>query len=345
MSGIDKILTTHAKVIEEGYTAPSGQGFHSYAVSNLRGGVGKSSLAFNLAYEMSRKHPLLIGDVCPQCNMTEMLLGDLRPKVDVHDALNPKILGSAFGEVPKDLSYNVGQYCNDFKGGKGAHAIAGSAELFAFPSTLYSQLNLAYSKYPPSAVRGLLHGLRTVLEDEAKEIKAEKILLDTSPFYAGGTHLAWTSVDALVIPVRVDEHSIESLDLTLKMLSDDGRDFQQWNQRAGGLPAPKIAAVVMTMVGAKSQIKSVPDKASLMYIERALKIANEHAHLFNLADPSDAFVLTDDFHSAGRVSGAKRIPITELEVRSMHTVEGRRLQVNSSVTRYQRELKYLASVI
>ena len=54
--GLQKILDTHAKVIEEDYTRATGQNFRSYAVSNLRGGVGKSSIAFNLAFEISRKH-------------------------------------------------------------------------------------------------------------------------------------------------------------------------------------------------------------------------------------------------------------------------------------------------
>jgi hypothetical protein len=56
-------------------------------------------------------------------------------------------------------------------------------------------------------------------------------------------------------------------------------------------------------------------------------------------------VLTDDFHSAGRISGAKRIPISELKVGSFHRVENRRLQVNDSTIRYQKQLGYLASMI
>lgn len=343
--GLEKILDMHAQVIESGYMRDTGQNFKSYAISNLRGGVGKSSIAFNLAYELSRKHALLVTDVCPQCNMTEMLLGDFRPKVNIYDALKPVILGPAFGDPPEDLAYRISQYCADFKGGKGAFTVAGNPELFAFPSTLYQQLNLAFASGNKSAVRKLLQGLKSILEAEAKVNKSERILIDTSPFYAGGTHLAWCAVEALIIPVRVDEHSIESLELTFKVLSDPSRDFQQWNERAGSLPTPKIAAIVMTMVGSKSQIKWTPDQASRMYIERALALAEEYASLFRLSDPSDAFVLTDDFHSAGRISGAKRVPISELTVRSFHTVGTRRLQVNSSVTRYQRELKYLASMI
>lgn len=345
MSGLDKVLETHQRVVREGYRKEAGQGFRSYAISNLRGGVGKSSIAFNLAYEISRRFSVLLSDLCPQCNFTEMLLGEFRPKVNIYDALKPMILGSAFGDAPQDLAYRVSQYCNNFKGGKGAYVIGGNPELFAFPSLLYQQLNTAYSHQNKVAVERLLHGLRSVLETEAAVNKCDKIVLDTSPFYAGGTHLAWSAVDALVVPVRVDEHSIESLELLFRMLSDPARDFQTWNVRADIKEVPKIAAVVMTMVGSKSQIEATPDSASRMYIERAIGIAERHASLFALPDPTDAFVITDDFHSAGRISGAERIPITELRVRQFHRVEGRRLQVNASVTRYQKQLNYLASMI
>lgn len=342
---LETVMETHQMVIEEGYTLAKGQEFNSYAISNLRGGVGKSSIAFNLAFEISRKDPLLVSDLCPQCNMTEVLLGGFKTKVDIYDALKPVILGPAFGDAPEDLAYRIAQHCDEFKGGRGAWMVAGNPELFAFPSTLYQQLNTAHAAQNKPAVKKLLHGLRFVLEAEAKVLKAKKILLDTSPFYAGGTHLSWCAVDALIIPVRVDEHSMESLDLTFKLLSDPSRDFLVWNERAGGLGAPKVAAVVMTMVGSKSQVKATPDGASRMYIERALGIAEKYPDLFKHQDPSNAFVLTDDFHSAGRISGAKRIPIAELKVRSFHTVENRRLQVNASATRYQNQLKYLASMI
>lgn len=343
--GFNKILDTHQKVIEEGFVTPEGQNFNTYAISNLRGGVGKSSIAFNLAYEVSRKNSLLVTDLCPQCNFTEMLLGDYRPKVDIYSALQPVILGPAFGDMPEDISYRVSQYCDEFKGGKGAWVIAGNPELFAFPATLYQQLNIAYSARNQTAVSKLLLGLKTILEKEAKNNGCEKVILDTSPFYAGATHLGWCAADALIVPVRVDEHSLESLDLLFKQLSDQYRDFQQWNERAGGLKAPKIAAIVMTMVGSKSQKKATPDNASRMYVERALALSEQNSHLFNHDDPSDSFVLTDDFHSAGRISGAKRIPISELRIRSFHTVENRRLQVNTSADRYKKQLKYLASMI
>jgi cellulose biosynthesis protein BcsQ len=191
----------------------------------------------------------------------------------------------------------------------------------------------------------LLESLKDVLHREKKEKRAGGILIDTSPFYAGGTHLAWCAADALIIPVRVDEHSIASLGLTLSMLSSRKRDFQIWNERAGGRAAPRVAAIVMTMVGSKSQIRATPDRASRMYIERAIASAQKYSKLFDHDDPLDAFVITDDFVSSGRISGAKSIPISKLKIGSFHLVEGKRLQVNSSAARYQKELAYLVSVI
>jgi chromosome partitioning protein len=94
----------------------------------------------------------------------------------------------------------------------------------------------------------------------------------------------------------------------MKMLTQPNRDFLLWNTRAGDLKTPKIAAIVMTMTGAKSQIEATPDAASRMYIERAIGIAQKHPQLFDMDDPSDAFVITDDFMSSGRISGAKSTP-------------------------------------
>jgi len=345
VTSLEKVLQKHSQVVEAGYCATGGLKYRSYAITTLRGGVGKSTLAFNLAYEIAGQRSLLVADLCPQCNLTETLMRGMEPDVTILQALQPVLLGPAFGEPPSDASYRVSSYCEAFKVRKPTFFIPGDAQMFAFPSTMYQQLQIANAQSNPKAVRRLLESLREILDAEAKLKNAEGILMDTSPFYAGGTHLAWCAAEAIIIPVRVDEHSIESLELTLNLLSNVDRDFVTWNTRAGGRTAPRVAAIVMTMVGSKSQLRATPDRASRMYIERALAIAERYRELFDRPDPSDAFVITDDFVSSGRISGAKSIPISKLKIGSFHAVEGKRLQVNSSVERYQRELAYLVSVI
>jgi len=345
-SKLDKVLATHTRVVENGLVSPGNPlKYKNYAISTLRGGVGKSTLAFNLAHEISRLRPILVADLCAQCNLTETLRRDSENEVTVLSALQPKLLGPAFGDAPSDLSYRISNTCDAFKTAKPSYLIPGDAQMFAFPSTMYQQLQIANAQENPLAVKRLLESLKSVLDHEAKEKGAAGVLMDTSPFYAGGTHLAWCAADALIIPVRVDEHSIDSLELTLELLTNPTKDFQVWNLRAGGRPTPKVAAIVMTMVGSKSQLRATPDKASRMYVERALEIAHKYPHAFDHLDPSDAFVITDDFVSSGRISGAKSIPISKLKVGSFHMVDNRRLQVNASAERYQRELAYLVSII
>jgi cellulose biosynthesis protein BcsQ len=344
-ASVARILENYTRVVEKGVTLQGGPRYKRYSVSNLRGGVGKSTLTFNLAYQLSRTHSVLVGDLCPQGNLTETLMRDVQPEVTVAKALLPKLLGPAFGDEMDDISYRVSNHCEHFKGGKNCYFLPGDAEMFAFPSTLYQQLQVALSKGSSSAARKLLHSLKDLLEEEASQKKCDLLLMDTSPFYAGGTHLAWCASEAIVIPVRVDEHSIESLSLTLNMLSDMTKDFGVWNQRAGGLKAPKVAAIVMTMAGAKGRLSSTPGRASQMYIERALKKAEQYPGLFEHDDITDAFIVTDDFVSSGQVSGAKSIPIAKLRVGSFHTVDTKRLQVNESAIRYQNELAYLASAL
>ena len=345
MSSLKKVLDNHVRVVDDGYVESRPLRYGSYAISTLRGGVGKSTLSFNLAYEMAKNRSILVVDLCAQCNLTETLMRGISPEITILEALQPRLLGPAFGRLPSDMSYRISTTCEAFKANKASFLVPGNALMFAFPSTLYQQLQIASAQNNPSAVRGLLESLKVALTEESGIKKTKGILMDTSPFYSGGTHLAWCAADALIIPVRVDEHSIDSLELTLDLLSNPERDFVIWNERAGGRPAPRVAAIAMTMVGSKSQMRATPDRASRMYIERALGVAEKYAALFDHDEPADAFVITDDFVSAGRISGAKSIPISQLKIGRFHTVEGKRLQVNSSAARYQRELAYLASII
>ena len=93
-SGLDKLLETF-KIIAEGKSVARPEGkFSTYAISNFRGGIGKSTLAFNLAWEVSRQRKSLLFDLCPQTNFTQSLIGaDAEESQNtIYDALLPRVM-------------------------------------------------------------------------------------------------------------------------------------------------------------------------------------------------------------------------------------------------------------
>lgn len=343
-------LLDRFKMVAEGRSVPRPTGtFTTYAISNFRGGIGKSTLAFNLAWEVSRKNRAVLLDLCPQCNFTQSLLGEDADGSGgtIYDALLPKVMAGTPAVQMDDLLVSVPPACTPFKNGAGAYVVPGSKELFLFPSLLYTQLSSAANlgQRSKETTRNILQSVESLASKLAAHLKATKVLIDTSPFFGGATHLGWVGADALVIPVRVDQHSMQALKLTLAMLKESDMDFLRLNNQAGIKKVPKVHAIVMTHCGWNRQAAFTPDRSTQAYLAQVLDIAYENADLFSCEEPLDAIHLLDDFHSAGRISGSKRIPLAQLSVGESHTIEGQRLEVNESLTRYQKELKSLASTL
>jgi chromosome partitioning protein len=350
MSGNLSNLLERFKTIAEGGEVPRPRTrFSTYAITSFRGGIGKSTIAFNLAWEISRRNKSLLFDLCPQCNFSQSLLGDdyNSDSNTIYDALLSRVMAGTPSIESDNLIISVPPACSPFKHGAGAYIVPGSKELFLFPSLLYTQLSSAQNlgQRSQETSRNILQSVEKLANSLREHIKASKTLIDTSPFFGGATHLGWVAADALVIPVRVDQHSMEALKLTLSMLSRDEMDFLRLNRQAGIQKKPKVHAIVMTHCGWNRQAAFTPDRSTQAYLGQVLDIAYEYASLFSCDDPIDAIHLLDDFHAAGRISGSKRIPLAKLTVGESHTVEQQRLEVNESVTRYQKELKSLALTI
>jgi cellulose biosynthesis protein BcsQ len=346
---LDKLLERF-KIVAEGGQVPRPDGkFTTYAVSNFRGGIGKSTLAFNLAWEVSRHKKTLLLDTCPQCNFTQSLLGEdiAQNTHTIYDALLPRVMAGTPAMTPDDLLVSVPPSCISFKGGHGTFLVPGSQDLFLFPSLLYTQLSAAANLGSRSkeTSRNILQSVQNLAESLANHIHATKVLIDSSPFFGGATHLAWVAADALIIPVRVDQHSMEALKLTLSMLKNPDMDFLRLSKQAGISKIPKVHAIAMTHCGWNRQSAFTPDRSTQAYLAQVIEIAEANASLFSCNDPIDAIHLLDDFHSAGRISGSKRIPLAKLSVGESHNIQGQRLEVNESLTRYQHELKSLACTI
>ena len=201
----EKILSDDAMSIE----LPDCKKFKTYAVTNFRGGIGKTTLSFNLAYAMCQKYMTLFLDMCPQQNFTSLFLKD-KKQYDgstIHDALMEKMMGEAWDVDSERLALRVQDTNEQFQDGKTCYYIPGSSKLFLYPSQFYSRLNEYYGMTTQGgnkkAVAVVLNMLKDIIDQQMELTKTEKVLIDTSPFFAGGTHLAWAASDALIIPVSL----------------------------------------------------------------------------------------------------------------------------------------------
>jgi chromosome partitioning protein len=348
-SDIDVVIARSKAVLDGDKVPARSQHFKTYALSNFRGGIGKSTLAFNLAFELSKDKRCLFLDCCSQGNLSQTLFGDAYSdfSTTIYDALVSNLTSSGPVDMD-DLAMPVKGYCKSFAASKPSFMVPSSSRLFLFPSLLYSQL-AQYAqldaKYQKKASARVLLSIKEIVDALTKKTSAEKILIDTSPFFGGATHLAWCAVDALIIPVRVDQHSLEALRLTLEMLKNPTMDFHKFNTQAGLTHAPKVHAVVMTHCGWNRQRANEPDNSTRFFVQKALEIAHQYQGLFSEKNVTDCFYLSDDFHSSGRISGNQRIPLSKLVSGTKYMVDGQRLEVNPSVDRYKKEIYSLTCAL
>lgn len=342
MTGI-KTLVERQLEIAEGNAQPLPlPKFDSYTICNLRGGIGKTSLAFNLSY---LSDDLLVVDTCPQGNLSYFFDNNYVSSntVTVNDLLIPYFipgLGKA-SRVAKKISAT-----NEFFDGKNSYFIQSSNELYVLPTQManaLAQAKLIAGSRQAQLIDTMLYSLKTELRREMGETKTSKCLIDTSPFFSGATHLSWHASDALIVPVRTDQQSINSLELLLETLSSSSSEFRR-NIPSDG-HTPKIQMVVLTHCGWSTVqgSKNKPNQQTKVYLEHVKDIVSRNITHFTTDDPNNHIVILDDFLGSGRMSSAKSKPIEMLRPGESMTINRVKTSVNPSVVKIQEELRFISN--
>ena len=341
---IEPLVTRQSEIARGQATALPLPRYQSYTICNLRGGIGKTSLAFNLSYLVD---DLLAVDTCPQGNLSYFYDQAYyqNTTASVNDILLPYFLpglGKA-SRVAKLINAT-----NQFFTGKNSYYLPSATELYMLPSQMANALVQARTlsgAQQQSMIDNMLFSLKQEIEREQSETKTTKCLIDTSPFFSGATHLAWHASDVLIVPVRTDQQSINSLLLLLNTLSNSSSEFRRTMPLNGH--APKIQLIVLTHCGWSTKLgaQNEPNKSTILFLEQVRDIVNRNITHFTTNNPDNHIVLLDDFLGSGRISSALSKPIQLMNAGDTITINRSKTEVNKSVDKIKSQLKFISDSI
>lgn len=326
--------------------ATSGTAQLRYTFWNNKGGTGKTSLAFQALSHYAEKHStkrILAIDVCPQANLSELLLGGLNNKG------SEKLLGR-HGEVPRcslggyfqlrlPSPYTVPSFnAKDFITSPNVfnQSIPANVDLVCGDPLLELQAN-AVNTLANQNIPGTNVWITVIdwLNDFIGQVKNDYdvIFMDCNPSFSLYTQIALASTNRIVLPVMADDSSRRaiqnafSLIYGLKLPSEIYASYAFATKlKNANRTLPKVHLI------AKNRITQYMGSASaysavLQAIEGDIQtLLKQYPELFSFQSLKDGFVDIRDFQTTGVVAFAKGLPFSKLQA-GKQTINGHRVQV------------------
>ena len=199
---------------------------------NHKGGVSKTTTTLNLGWKLSQigKNVLLV-DFDPQCNLTGMLSGinNTDGLTKLYGKRNSNIkegLAPAFESRPNPI---IPVECMQLQLGPGKlYLLPGHMDLSDYESTLNLAQELSGNIH---TLNNLLGSIITVLQETAKSIDVDYILVDTSPNLGSINRNLLMICDYFIVPTSPDFFSMMAIDSLSKTLPK----WYDWAKKASEL--------------------------------------------------------------------------------------------------------------
>ena len=318
-----------------------------YAFWNNKGGTGKTSLAFQAitAYAVShRASRILVVDVCPQANLSELFLGGLTnrgsAKLLQRQGATPRAsIGGYFQmRLPSPYTMPPGIDFDAFvtRPADYNRAIPGNIDLICGDPLLELQANaintLANNQIPGTetwiAVIDWLDDLLKLAEDYY-----DIVFFDCNPSFSIYTQIAIANADRLILPVMADDSSRRAVQNALSlvyglMLPSPIYTTYAFSTklRAARRELPKVHLI------AKNRLTQYMGPASayaavLKSVDRDIRqLITSHPDLFTFSSTEEGTVDIRDFQTTGVVAFARGVPFCELRA-GKQDIGGHRVEV------------------
>lgn len=323
-----------------------------YGFWNNKGGTGKTSLCFQSACAYAYKHPeqrVLVVDVCPQANMSELLLGGLTnggsQNLLLRQGETQRATIGGYFQLRLPAPYSPPDFeARDFitRPQEYNESIPSNIDLVCGDPLLELQSN-AISTLANTQIPGTNAWVSVIdwLSDFLDQLRDDYdvVFIDANPSFSIYTQIALSSTDRLVLPVMADDSSRRaiqnafSLVFGLKLPSDIYASYAFATRlREAGRGLPKVHAI------AKNRLTQYMGPASAYAVvlrsidSDVTKLLRSHEDIFTFGEIEDGVVDVRDFQTTGVVAFARGCPFYCLRSGRLE-VMGHRIQVNEEYRR------------
>lgn len=317
-----------------------------YAFWNNKGGTGKTSLAFQAITRYAEKHPdrrVLAVDMCPQANLSELMLGGLNykgsEKLLKRQGLVPRCslggyfqmrLPSPYAPPPFAAKDFITKPFNDNLG------IPQNIDLVCGDPLLELQSNaintLANNNIPgTNAWIAVIDWMNDFLKQVEKDY--DTVFIDCNPSFSLFTQIALATANKLVLPVMADDSSRRAIQNAFSLVYGFKLPSEIYSQymfatklKAAGRPLPKVHLIAKNRItqymGAASAYAAV-----LRAIEEDIwNLMGTHPDIFTFKKSETGFVEIRDFQTTGVVAFAKGLPFSKVRA-GKQSINGHRVEV------------------
>jgi cellulose biosynthesis protein BcsQ len=315
-----------------------------YALWNNKGGVGKSFLSFVLSTEIAkiRGTPVIVVDMCPQANLSEIILGGNGVGSERLEALikERKTIGAYFDtrinsphtKTGGETSFLLDAHTLNPNLPRGIYLIPGDPSL-EIQAQVINQIS--GQALPTDSWKNVHRWLADIVDECCVKLGVDftTVFVDCNPSFSAYTELSMIAVDALIIPCSSDGSSARAIDNVGSLLYGVvvGKDYGAANfaARTGsfGIQLPSVHSVVLNRSTQYSQKASKAFEAMFNEIKRhANRLKEQAPQYFGNGGPT--FYDIPDSHSVAIVCSHLGTPLYSLNP-GRYKVNDTRPQVNS----------------
>jgi len=220
---------------------------NSVALFNNKGGVGKTTLTFNLAHMAARKgHRVAVLDYDPQCNLTSVFLGE----DELADVWQSEAPGGTVSRCIDPVRRGKGDVVKPAvrQAAENLWLLPGHLDLSRFEQELVQQWAQTMQSNNERAL-DVVTALDLLSNLVADEVRADLVFVDVGPSLGTLNRAALLACDAVVLPLAPDLFSLQGMRNVGPVLRDWREDWRivrerhMANRPRGILPPHSFAPV------------------------------------------------------------------------------------------------------